>query len=578
MRENTVKNRIIIFVLTIVTVLFMSMGVFGALFEKKPTAYAASYSFNSAADFVAYSKTYGAANQYDVISIDITAGYSDLDGFVSLGTSSAPFAGRLTISDPLSFFNCPLFDYVSTDMTLVGGLTLSRKAAKTGSYDGTSDGALFANHVVAGTVPASWSLILEEADSNQAETFKGVFGDIGANAEVDLTFTNRMPNGSALNSMNVSGSGDTGLIAGSIGTGATLGVTTTAYSGGNITVTSTGGEAGGLVGKMASGSTLNLKSANNSRISSVSASGSGKYAGGVVGHNDGGTINVSVASYDISALSVSGNKGAGGVCGYYVNYAASYDLNLNKYAFSSTTQISATASDSYAGGAFGAFINEGSASTVTVSGNVGVKLDSASRRGGIIGWYNTDDLTNTLKITNVVSDVWCNGNNTRAGLIGRIDDNSTAYVSISDVTCTARNTISAGLIGYVGTGGNFIDVSGNVTISGNLSGGGGLIDNLSSGVLRLAGVTDISGVSSVTGQIVRARDKSLIYALGNGKDYTPATIDPVTSQITTPASGWKLIRRSTSLDVDDIYGWGQVLRVDGTNLNESDLFTVNSTA
>ncbi|MBP5609896.1 MAG: hypothetical protein J6X72_00945, partial [Clostridia bacterium] len=201
-------------------------------------------------------------------------------------------------------------------------------------------------------------------------------------------------------------------------------------------------------------------------------------------------------------------------------------------------------------------------------------------RGGVAGKYSTDALSNVLSITNTNFTITANASNTASrtigGLVGQVADASPyapAYISINGTNVITSNGTGdgsapgGGLVGDAGTGGSFIDVSGNVTVSGRFY--AGLVAKLSEGVLRIAGTTDLSafrrhgGSGDLTaGTIVQTRGRSLIYSLGSGE-----------------GDGW-VLKRNTSFNnmIDDVNTWGEVLRLDGTTLTESGLFTVDPSA
>lgn len=569
--------------ITVIAALLFAAALTLGMLAAGPTVAAdpegSEITISSAEDFIDYSQEYalGQHSPTDRLTISITAGASfDLDGFVSLGTSARPFAGEINIMttgiNTFILYNTPLFDYVSTDMRFTGSAPVFvRKRPTSGSSTG---GPLLASNVTAGSGSANWSLTLESSET----AYSGVIGTIATGANVAVNFTN---NSSAV----ISGSSDVGLIAGSLGSGATLDVTT-AGSASELTVTSTGGHAGSVVGSMAAGSVLSLKSANNTGVTAVTTSGSGKYAGGLVGYNNGGSVSlVGISSYAVGSITVTGREGAGGVFGYYKNTGTNASYDCAVFPISGAT-VSAT---TYTGGLFGLLENSGS---LTVSGSVTANISGGSYRGGIAGGYCADTLTSTLSFSNVTTVINVNSSKYTGGLIGGFPDSGKAsYVSISGVTCTVNesttlnnntNLATGGLVGYTGTAGNFIDVSGNVTINGKLN--AGLVGHLDEGILRLAGVTDISGFVAMTGenrpryrgQIVYKRGRSLVYALGDGN-----------------GTGWTL-KRNTGFDrsagnydntntlnlynLDDIKDWGQVLRVDGTKLTEPSLFTLDMTA
>ncbi|MBP5466540.1 MAG: hypothetical protein J6Y43_03145, partial [Clostridia bacterium] len=318
-KVNFGKNFIPKFVATLIAALLLPCLFFLFTFSGQKSAYAATepeqtYNITSADDFVAYSRAYAAGdrNPKDVLNISISSGNEISDArYISLGTQSRPFAGKLIIStggiDTFRLYNCPLFDYVSAEM-IVGGSgvvkIIRERAAETPAAGVLTQGALFANHVVGGASAASWnvSFLPYSGEGNSAADYGGVIGEIAANASVSVNYNNT-------SNLPVSGSGSTGLICGTLGAGATLSVST-GGSGSAISVSSTGGNAGGLVGTMDSGATLNFATANNSRVNSVN-SGAG-YAGGIVGSAVDPVITFGAGEYAVNGT-VSGKTGAGGL-------------------------------------------------------------------------------------------------------------------------------------------------------------------------------------------------------------------------------------------------------------------------
>ena len=127
------------------------------------------YNITSADDLTAYSIAYAAGNRNpsDILDIAINSGSTiSKDGFVSIGTSDRPFAGTIITPNSgieiFALYGCPLFDYVSTDMTIGGsGQIKIMRAEPTYTQTGVlTEGSLFANHVIAGTNAASWNITL----------------------------------------------------------------------------------------------------------------------------------------------------------------------------------------------------------------------------------------------------------------------------------------------------------------------------------------------------------------------------------------------------------------------------------
>ena len=551
----------------LIAALVLLCAIFVFSIKKEEPAHATepaqTYYIYSASDFTDYARAYalGDRNPKDVLNVSISSGNEITDDtYISLGTAERPFAGTLVIPtvgiDTFRLSNCPLFSYVSTEMRVTGSgvIKIIREAASETPAEGVlTSGSLFADHVVKGSTAATWNVTLlpYTGEGTAASGYAGVMGEVESECDVTLRFTNT-------SDMSVVGSGTVGLICGTLKSGATLSVTT-AGTGGSITVSSSG-NVGGIVGKTEEDATLNLLTANNSRVGNVTTTSG--YAGGIVGEAIYSTINVDggVSDYAVTGQ-VTGETGAGGLFGHYKTKKTTETFSMQKYSTSSRMRISA---QRYAGGIFGYLESESEElyfDGYSASKSFSFVLALGSERGGVCGRFSARALTDVFSIHDLTISVNGGiGNNfVSAGLIGAVSDDP-AYIRINDVSITASSSTKAGLIAKLGSGGSFADVE-DVTISGTFD--AGMIGDMPEGVLRIKGSTDFSSYTQSSGGsalIVLNRDRSLVYATGNGE-----------------GTGWTL-KRNLSNSIDDIHGWGEVLRADGTSLKESDLFDVNETA
>ena len=562
------KKRIFIFILSAILIAVCAALGAGIIPVERFTLLAKAeppqtYTIRSSDEFNAYARAYrnGERNPEDVIIVSINIGEAITDEhFISLGTSSRPFAGTVTIPaagvDTFNLYNCPLFDYVSTDLKITGAgvVKIMRSALPETSDAGVlRSGSLFANHVVKGTYAAEWNITLVSysGEGEEAPSFEGLIGDMASNCNVTVNFINNsdMPVVSPYNA---------GLICNTLGGGAALSVTT-AGSGGNISV-SGGGHAGGIAGQTGNGATICLGSDNNSRVNAVTSSGG--YAGGIAGYAEELTVTFAAGINDYTAAAnVTGHTGAGGLFGYYKK-TCPYTFDMADLSVMSGARIGGSG---FSGGVIGYLENAGG--TFTFEGNkafytVTVNVAGGSDRGGVIGVYKASALTDTLILQNFDIAVTSETGRNSGGLIGRID-NRAAYVQIRNNSVTVSGGVDGGLIATAGSTGAFIDVSGEISVSGRCD--AGLIGTLNEGILRIAGVTDLSGLnqnSSNSGLIVKKRDRALVYALGDGAGI----------------SGDWALKRNLSNSIDDIRSWGEVLRLDGSILRESDLFIADGSA
>ncbi|MGN1107396.1 MAG: hypothetical protein ACI4RH_12145, partial [Huintestinicola sp.] len=512
---------------------------------------------NSSIDLINYSIAYSldpASYQNTDVYIAITSGdLSDLSGFISIGTPEYPFAAKLNIasSTDLSItLDKPLFAYIKDSAQILD--SQGNAATVTIARSTPADSALFAENVIhdsTASAPAVWKVdIGVYTDSSGVlnnYSFSSLIGTLGKDSAVELTISNGHTSAASIVS-----SGDAGLACGRMEQGTSLSVN---LSGINIaySVTSSGGNAGGMVGTMESGSALSLTSASALTADVTS----GKYAGGFAGYAE----NASVSFDGFSKVSgiISGGLGTGGIFGYYRNTEENNSIDISKY------DVSCTLNGSNSGGIFGRLENGGNIIiSDSASGNISLEKTASDNvdYGGIIGTYISDSSYNSLTVSGIsVNMANSSGNaDNYGGFIGRADDDS--YIRFENVSVSANGCGTGvksfgGLVGFVGKA--FIDAE-NITIgtNGNYR-GGGVAGNMSSGILRLSGTTDISGTYTAQGgQIVGTRgNRAVIYA----------------------ENGWKLIRSSEAVGFDDIGSWGSVLRL-VPSLNESDVFTVDDTA
>ncbi|MGN0577582.1 MAG: beta strand repeat-containing protein, partial [Ruminiclostridium sp.] len=450
----------------------------------------------------------------------------------------------------------------------------------------------------AGETPPVWNIAVaayEAADGSEyTYNFSGVIGAILENADVCLNIVNNAVSESG--HADIESSGSAGLAAGSMGNNSSL---TVSLSGDNkaFSVTSSGGSTGGLVGTMGEGASLTLSgdfTASGSITGSASAGGlvgtmakgasltlngavnitgsisAGNYAGGLVGYAE--DINaLTFGENAVSGAVVSGVNGSGGVFGGY--------LNTSSITFDGVTVTNAALNGGYAGGFIGRLMNNGEGSTVTVTGGSFTSQRTAADRdnkylGGIIGYYTAASTKNALIINGKTKVEISKSDGVNASYYGGVIAvvEGASYVSLDKVTVTVTgytNTTSSGLSNYFGgiiglNSGGFIDAK-DITVSAgkdpnsnNNMKGGGVIGELSGGVLRLSGTTDLSGTrarnENNSGQIVGKRGQALVYA----------------------ADGWTFVRGEAVLS-DDIGTWGEVLRFGektGGALNEADVLTL----
>lgn len=522
---------------------------------------------NTISELVQYSKDYSAAHAKDTLNISIASGgtgtyqtsetqYS-YDEFISIGSSASDaFEGTVNITVlASSYFNFtkPLFGYIkdSTQITVNGGssngyLELRRPYT-------SNQLPVFAENVIHETNtenydPAdeseytNWKIRInyfhEEGEASIYQDFPSVIGRIDDNCKLGLDIINDAQNGDDRANI-LSGSSNAGLICGTLGDSATVKVSI-GGSNTSFNVTSSSGNAGTLIGEMESGAKLILNGSNISGGTGRTITASNGYAGGLVGKATDAEIEFD-SSFTINEK-INGKNGAGGIAGYYKS-STSQTFDFNDSSIDCTLVSTASA-----GGLFGVlettgvFTIDGTAKSYSIASTSNTTGD-ASYYGGLIGSYKTSNLANTLDIRDLTVTTKGGGKNP-AGLIGKIDNSSAAYVNVSDVTVSNSNTSGlCGIVQNAGTAGHFLNV-GTFTLNG--SSGAGLVGTMNAGVIRLTGTTTMSAAAA-SAQLVKSRGNTLIYALGSGSD-----------------AGWTF-NRCPSVAVDDIGNWGEVVRLTSAN-------------
>lgn len=290
--------------------------------------------------------------------------------------------------------------------------------------------------------------------------------------------------------------------------------------------------------------------------------------GGVFGYyecNDSGNDILIGRTYTLTSCSLESGKGySGGIAGNYVpNYTGDVTVDLNNYMLDNTIELSGTA----AGGLFGKYTANGSVTITDTNNDTPFTSPSSSTvYGGVIGEYFNINYNNTLTLNNFTID---NLSSTSTGSVGGVIStlNGSTYVSVNEVSVTNVNADKASYFGGIvstldaNNSGSFIDVTGDFTLSMATSKtykGGAIAGSFKTGVIRLSGVTDISGAQAANGyaQIVYENDETLVYAMGSGSD-----------------NNW-MLKRNDATTASDLGQWGEVVRLfDGENVENAGILT-----
>lgn len=482
---------------------------------------------------------------------------SDFTGIEKgLGNEEYPFMGTVKANEGSAInlpINFALFEYLS-DSANLDTIIFARPEEK--------NSALLAENVIHGDVASAnkWKIKADPVDDSGATNYKSftsVIGNMknGANVDLDITLSNGVK-------AEVSGGDNAGLACGSMDENTSLAVSLSS----NLLDVSGKSNAGVFVGKMSAGAALNIDKCNALTDANISANN----AGGLVGSAENAEINVGEGVTITMTGSVTGSVTAGGLFGSYT-YSKANEKTFDISKFSGMKMALAcssgdTADSAAVGSVFGLLTNSADSAKISITGTANDTITSnfngtvrAGFYGGIVGRYSANALSSELALSDIIVKVTgsCNALDF-GGLIGKIGDNSKAYVSVKNTTIRINNPTSSqnnygGLVGYADQA--FIDVGGKVTVTANNVSAnqsvGGIVGKFNkNGVVRLGGETNLSGFypkdpNKNRCQIVGNRGNALIYSL----------------------SGWSFTRTSSKV-IDDM-DWGGVLRLNNSDLLES---------
>lgn len=482
---------------------------------------------------------------------------SDFTGIEKgLGNEEYPFMGTVKANEGSAInlpINFALFEYLS-DSANLDTIIFARLEE--------NNSALLAENVIHGDVASAnkWKIKADPVDDSGAtiyKSFTSVIGNMenGATVDLDITLSNDVK-------VEVSGGDNAGLACGTMDENASLDVSLSSSS---LDVSGKS-NAGVFVGKMSAGATLNVDKCDVLTGVNVSANN----AGGLVGSAENAEINVGEGVTLTMTGSVTGSVTAGGLFGSYT-YSKANEKTFDISKFSGIKMALAcssgdTADSAAVGSVFGLLINSADSAKISITGTANDIITSnfkgtvrAGFYGGIVGRYSANALSSELALSDIIVNVTgsCNALDF-GGIIGKIGDNSKAYVSVKNTTIRINNPTSSqnnygGLVGYADQA--FIDVGGKVTVTANNVSAnqsvGGIVGKFNkNGVVRLGGETNLSGFypkdpNKNRCQIVGNRGNALIYSL----------------------SGWSFTRTSSKV-IDDM-DWGGVLRLNNSDLLES---------
>ena len=587
--------------------------------------------FGSNADLIAISNTDPAIYQNAIISkggstgIDFDVCGAETVGdlgsltFQGFGSDDHPFKGALDLGDRTLAANKTLFNnIVLSDANSTVKLT----------WKGTDAQPIVAAKVAGESKTLSATITVDKPDDNNGTSIvkltSPLVGEVAGMLTLNATYATSANSPLAINMQ--SSTGNLGLLVDTLAGGASLTIAglnglPESFNGiPTIDATGAGANAGGLIGEAGEGAAVTL--ASNVDVSALSVVGKNA-AGGLIGKTNKITLSVGAGNNgkDASGKDINvkparavGSSPAGMYEDGHVDYATyaggligdasfagPFTINSGIFDFGEGVALSvsnASVSPS-AGGLFGVLdISNGD---VTVNGGSytstlqnGTDNNSSARGnyGGLVGklWgqkYGEALHAFTVKGGAEVSfGVGPKGNLTYAGgLVGYLgegggsDNVSAVVIGDATVTCATSGYASnngkyGGAVGVVDTKnvlevrGLKVETAGNATIGGSNGGFAGVVGSSWRGIVKFSGVTDLSDArfaeNDHTAQLVYENFNSLIFAAGSGSD-VGATAGDITK--------WQYKRPTTQVKIDDIYSYGQVIRL-GSGLS-NDLITIN---
>lgn len=576
--------------------------------------------FESNADLIAISNTdpaiYQNANiskggstgiDFDVCGAEIVDGLGSLT-FQGFGSDAYPFKGALNLGDRTLTVNKTLFNNIelsdansTVKLTWKGTDAQPIVAAKVTGADKT-----LAATVTVGT-PKS------DAEKDICKLTSPLVGEVTGALTLNATYTTSANSPLAVDMQ--SSAGNMGLLVNTLAERASFtlaGLTLPDNLDGTpaINATADGTNAGGLIGEAQEGATVALPTGID--VSALSVAGKNA-AGGLIGKATKLTLTVGKdnSGKDASGKAIAikpayavGSSSAGTYAGGLIgdaSFADAFTINSGIFDFGKGVALSVfnTSAAPSAGGLFGVLdisngdvvVNGGSYTSTLQNGKDDNKHGNY---GGLVGklWgQKNGDALHAFTVqgdTAVSFGVGSNGKLTYAGgLVGYLGEGggsanvSAVVISDATVTCSTSGYASAngkygGAVGVVDTN-NVLEVRGlkvktasGATIGGTNGGFAGVVGSSWLGIVKFSGITDLSDATFVendhAAQLIYENFNSLIFAAGSGSDSGTAAGD---------TTKWQYKRPSTPVKIDDVYSYGQVIRL-GNPLSE-DLISINET-
>ena len=440
-----------------------------------------TYQIDSLAQLVGLSTL--PASDYANSNIKIVFKSGDLssvaDQFKGLGSSDAPFAGKLIFNsegEANLTLSRPLFNYLSSQATcavnnsatgylqltdnnaegallaevLTGGGTGS--AWKVAVYNSQAEG-----HPIIGTMKSGSSITLSVKDGYRypvkAANAGLLCGAMEENTQLTLEHYEQITEketGDSVENAAPSASGAGGGLVGKMGENAAL---TVASSLTCASIINAGGTGGSLVGQMGKNAQVTVTGDLTLNVTKVkTASGAGGSLVGEMGEN--ATLTVS------GSLSCTGKINAGGSGGSLVG-------QMGKNAQATVTGgLTLNVTEVTAGGSGGSLVGQmGEKAQVKVTGNLALnvtKVTAGGSAGGLVGEMGDGSVLSLPKTNELTVQANLSGSNA-GGLVGEMKDGA----RLSGLSGTAKVTVS-GTVKATQNAGGLIGIAKNLVLDGGM--------------------------------------------------------------------------------------------------------------
>ena len=525
--------------------------------------------------------------------LDLTSKTGDYE-FLGLGSEGVPFAGKLNLGSLK----------ITVTRTLFNGLSLSGENGTIAViWKGTSADPIVAKKAIGnGQTLAASVTIADPGTQNPQKTDPGVTGALLSDVTGDLSVEASYAFSGTRRGINIASTDDNaGLLVNTLESGKLtikeLSGISSAMGTPTVMTSAANKAAGGLIGCVGERAAVEVASALDISGFTVKATGNEGAAGGFIGRATKLALTFADGGSVMPARTVGDAKTtyAGGAIGD-VSFAADFVLTPGQISFGddAATAVELSAKKR-AGGLFGRLdITNGD---VTVrGGSYKSKLvggqDSDSDRGGYGGIAGNvcggdGNSIHALKIekrdnaaVQIEIERTDNGNLCYVGGIVGYQDGDETTQRTAIVLDGAEVTINGAAYPYSGNGklggavgmvdkNQLLDVhdfklSSASGIGKQNGGSAGVAGSVRRGIIKFSGTTDLSNASfadsNLSAQLVYQNYNALIFATGSGSD-----------------GGWTFKRPATAVPIDDIYSYGEVIRLGSDKGLSKNLIKVDAT-